>query len=83
MREDIVRYLEDNKVATRMVFAGNIIRHPSFEGIDYRVSGDLAKTDYVMNATFFIGVYPGIGNEEIEYILSVFKQFFDNNLQER
>lgn len=77
MREDIVRYLEDNKIATRMVFAGNIIRHPGFENVDYRTFGGLKNTDYIMNNTFFIGVYPGINEEQIDYMLGIFKEFFD------
>jgi len=74
-RNDIVQYLEKNKIATRMLFSGNIIRHPSFEGVKYRVSGSLENTDYVMNNTFWVGVYPGMNDEMLQYIISVFKRF--------
>lgn len=75
-RNDITRYLEDNKIATRTFFAGNIIRHPSFQNVNYRICGNLDNTDYVMNNTFWIGVYPGLTKENIQYILDTFEKFF-------
>ena len=62
-RDEIVRHLEDNNVQTRMLFAGNLIKHPCFDemrssGEGYRVVGKLDNTDRVMNNTFWIGVYP-------------------------
>lgn len=74
-KNDIVKYLEDNKIATRMLFAGNIVRHPSFEKVKYRIYGNLVNTDRIMNDTFWIGVYPGITNEMINYILGKFDEF--------
>jgi CDP-6-deoxy-D-xylo-4-hexulose-3-dehydrase len=68
-RDEIVKYLENNKIATRMLFAGNIIRHPSFENVNYRVCGKLKNTDFIMNNTFWIGVYPGLNEENLDYIL--------------
>ena len=76
-RAGIVKYLEDNKIATRMLFAGNIIRHPCFKGVDCRVYGNLVNTDRVMNDSFWIGVYPGISEREINYILSIFRDFLN------
>ena len=76
-KNDMVKYLEDNKIATRMLFAGNIIRHPCFEGITYRSFGNLVNTDRIMNATFWIGVYPRLTVEMITYILSVFDKFME------
>ena len=75
-RDDIVKYLEDNKIATRMLFAGNIIRHPSFENVNYRIYRDLVNTDRIMNDTFWIGVYPGLTSEMINYMLITFENFF-------
>jgi CDP-6-deoxy-D-xylo-4-hexulose-3-dehydrase len=77
-KNDIVKYLEDNKIATRMLFAGNIICHPSFKNVKYRVYGSLENTDYVMNNTFWIGVYPGISSEMITYIIDKIDEFIEN-----
>jgi CDP-6-deoxy-D-xylo-4-hexulose-3-dehydrase len=76
-REDLVNYLEENKIMTRMLFAGNITRQPAYQDVEYRIVGDLENTDYIMNNTFFIGVYPGIDQEKIDYILQVFEEFFN------
>ncbi len=78
-RDEIVKYLEDNKIATRMLFAGNIIRQPSFENLNYCVHKNLDNTDFVMNNTFWIGVYPGINKENIKYILEKFSIFMEKN----
>jgi len=74
-RDEIVKYLENNKIATRMLFAGNIIRHPSFENIKYRVCGNLKNTDFIMNNTFWVGVYPGLSLEMIDYIINTIEKF--------
>jgi CDP-6-deoxy-D-xylo-4-hexulose-3-dehydrase len=74
-REDIVKHLEINNVATRMLFAGNIIRHPSFKDVEYKTSGNLLNTDRIMNDTFWIGVYPGLTGEMIAYMVKIFDDF--------
>ena len=74
-RAEIVRFLEANRVETRMLFAGNLLRHPAFQDIPRRVVGDLANTDTVMNDTFFVGVYPGLDTARLDYIISVFQRF--------
>lgn len=74
---DIVRFLESRKIATRMLFAGNILRHPCFEDVKYRVFGDLTNTDRIMNDTFWIGVYPGITREMMDYVIRAFDDFFE------
>lgn len=79
-KQDLVLFLESNKVMTRQLFAGNITRQPAYENVKYRVSGDLTNTDYIMNNSFFIGVYPGINDEKIAYILQVFENFFNSKL---
>ena len=71
-RNEIVSYLEENKIATRLLFSGNIIRHPSFEDVSYRVYGELLNTDRITNDTFWIGVFPGLNKDHIEYILKIF-----------
>jgi len=81
-KNEIVEYLEDNKIATRMLFAGNIIRHPSFKNVKYRIIGNLTNTDRVMNDTFWIGVYPGLSHEMIKYLLTRFEEFFKSHNNE-
>ena len=74
-RNDIVNYLEENKIATRMLFAGNIVRQPAYEGIKYRIFDTLKNTDFVMNNAFWIGVYPDLSDEMIDFVLSKFEEF--------
>ncbi|MBN1824283.1 MAG: lipopolysaccharide biosynthesis protein RfbH [Endomicrobiales bacterium] len=74
-RNDIVNFLEDNKVATRMLFGGNLLKQPAYREIDCRVHGSLENTDMVMNNLFWIGVYPGIDERRIEYVISKFEEF--------
>lgn len=76
-RREIVSYLEENKIATRLLFSGNIIRHPSFENVSYRVYGELLNTDRITNDTFWIGVFPGLNKDHIEYILKIFHSKLD------
>jgi len=75
-RSDLVNYLERNKIMTRMLFGGNLTRQPAYEDVEYRIVGDLKNSDTVLNNTFFIGVYPGITDEMIDYMLQVFTNFF-------
>jgi CDP-6-deoxy-D-xylo-4-hexulose-3-dehydrase len=74
-KNEIVNYLEENKITTRMLFAGNIIRHPSFENITYRIHEDLKNTDFIMNNTFWVGVYPGLTSEMIDYMIEKIREF--------
>jgi CDP-6-deoxy-D-xylo-4-hexulose-3-dehydrase len=73
-RRDAVEYLDQHKVGTRQLFAGNLVRQPAFKGVNYRVVGDLTQTDRLMNDSFWIGVWPGIGEEERAYMVQTFKQ---------
>lgn len=75
-RADIVNYLEKNKIATRMLFAGNITKQSAYLDIKKRIYGNLLNTDKIMNDSFFVGVYPGIGEEQINYMIEVFHNFF-------
>ncbi len=76
-RSDLVNHLENNKVATRMLFGGNLTKQPAYEGAKYRVSGKLINTDSVMENLFWIGVYPGLTKEMLKYIVSSFDSFFN------
>jgi len=74
-RSDLTRFLEANHIETRNLFAGNLLRHPAFMNIEHRVVGDLANTDTITERTFFIGVYPGIDDIQLDYLNSVFTRF--------
>ncbi len=74
-RDETVKYLEENKIATRMLFGGNLTKQPAYENIKYRIFGPLENTDLVMNNLFWIGVYPGISQEEISFILNKIGKF--------
>jgi CDP-6-deoxy-D-xylo-4-hexulose-3-dehydrase len=75
-KNQIVEYLESHKVATRMLFGGNLLRQPAYADVQCRVVGDLTNADKIMNDTFWIGVYPGIDEQRIEYVLKQFDGFF-------
>ncbi len=74
-RNKITKYIEDHNVQTRLLFSGNLIKHPCFDQIRdtdaYRVSGDLTNTEFIMNNTFWVGVYPGMTDEMIDYMAKV------------
>lgn len=74
-RNDLTRFLEVNHIETRNLFSGNLLRQPAFMTIEHRVVGDLTNTDIITGRTFFIGVYPGIDDGQIEYVGSVFERF--------
>ncbi len=76
-RNDLSRFLEVNHIETRNLFSGNLLRHPAFQNIQHRVVGELTNTDKIMRQTFFIGVYPGINEAQLEWIAQVFKRFMD------
>ncbi len=78
-RGRLVRYIEDHGVQTRMLFAGNLIKHPCFDGMrasgeGYRIVGELTNTDRIMSDSFWVGVYPGMTDEKIDYMAKVIKE---------
>ena len=75
-RIDLIKYLNQNKVDSRLLFAGNLTKQPSILGSEYRVVGELPNTDITMNQTFWIGVYPGLDKEHLDYISEKFEEFF-------
>ena len=80
LRDDIVNYLESNDIQTRMLFAGNIIKHPCFDemrekGTGYRIVGNLDNTDKIMKDTFWVGVYPGMTEEKLARIIEKIHDF--------
>lgn len=78
-RVDLLNYLDQNKIGTRLLFAGNLIRQPYMLGRNYRVSGELINTDIVMNQTFWLGVYPGLTNEHLDYVVDKIETFLGVN----
>jgi CDP-6-deoxy-D-xylo-4-hexulose-3-dehydrase len=80
-RAAIVNYLENNKVATRMLFGGNLLKQPAYKNVKHRVDGNLKNTDMIMNNLFWIGVYPGITKDRRTYILKTFDAFFKNTIR--
>ncbi len=78
-RVDLINYLEENRIATRLLFAGNLTRQPYMQGRNYRVSGDLTNTDIVMNQTFWLGVFPGLTPDHLEYMAGRIEEFFGLN----
>ena len=78
-RNDIVQFLETKKIATRMLFGGNLLRQPAYQNIAHRIVGELKNTDSIMTSTFWIGVYPGIDDLRLQYILQQFDEFFNQH----
>jgi CDP-4-dehydro-6-deoxyglucose reductase, E1 len=78
-RAELVGHLEQNRIVTRLLFGGNLTRQPAYADIDRRVVGDLANSDLIMARTFWIGVYPGLDERRIEYVLDQFERFFDRS----
>ena len=74
-RDEIVQHLNSKQIGTRLLFGGNLIRQPYMKGRNFRVHGDVANSDRIMNHTFWIGVYPGLSEQAISYTLDVIRAF--------
>jgi len=74
-RAELVKFLEAERIETRSLFAGNLLRHPAFEHIQHRVAADLANTDRITRDTFFIGVYPGLDRVRLQHVADSFSRF--------
>jgi CDP-4-dehydro-6-deoxyglucose reductase, E1 len=74
-RDDLVRHLNDRRIGTRLLFGGNLVRQPYMKDRNVRTHGSLANSDRIMNQTFWIGVYPGLGEDHVDYMLDVIGQF--------
>lgn len=81
-RNDVTQYIEEHNVQTRLLFSGNLIKHPCFDQIRdtdaYRVVGELENTEYIMNNTFWVGVYPGMTDEMIDYMAKIITEAVEN-----
>jgi len=78
-RREIVEWLTRRRIEVKMLFAGNILRHPAYKGIHCRLAQDLINSDYIMWNSFFVGVYPGITERKIEYMVDAFREFVRRN----
>ena len=74
-REDLLRFLDSRKIGTRLVFAGNITKQPAYKDVDFRVVGDLKNTDIVMTRSFWVGVYPGLTTQMLDYVIESISDF--------
>lgn len=81
-RNKVTRYIEEHNIQTRLLFSGNLIKHPCFDqirGTDaYRIVGDLTNTEFIMNNTFWVGVYPGMTDEKIDYMAKIIIESINN-----
>ena len=78
-RVDLLKFLDQNKIGTRLLFAGNLIKQPYFKEIEYRVVGSLENTEKTMNNTFWIGLFPALNKDHLDYVHSKFEEFFGLN----
>lgn len=76
-RGELTGFLEKNNIETRLLFAGNILRQPAYAGVKHRVAGTLKNTENILKNTFFVGIYPGLGREHLEYISRKLSEFLD------
>lgn len=75
-RVDLLKYLDQNKIGSRLLFAGNLTRQPYFQGVEHRVVGELINTDRTMNQTFWLGVYPGLNSSHFDFVGEKLEEFF-------
>jgi CDP-6-deoxy-D-xylo-4-hexulose-3-dehydrase len=75
-RNDLIKYLNENKIGTRLLFSGNLIKQPYMKNINFKVQGSLKNTDLIMENTFWIGLYPGLSKEQLQYSVLKIKAFF-------
>ena len=68
-RDELVRHLEENKIGTRLLFGGNLVRQPAYKNVPHRIVGDLTNSDFVMDNVFWVGVYPGLSESALEFMI--------------
>jgi CDP-6-deoxy-D-xylo-4-hexulose-3-dehydrase len=80
-REELLRFLDSRKIGTRLLFAGNILKQPAYKSVDFRVVGDLTNTDIVMKRSFWVGVYPGLTNPMLDYVIESISDFMSGKVK--
>lgn len=75
-RVEFTQYLDRYKIGTRLLFAGNLTKQPYFQDIEYRIVGDLINTDITMNRTLWLGIYPGLGEAQLNFVADKIEEFF-------
>ena len=78
-RVDLIKFLDQNKIGTRLLFAGNLIRQPYFQDLEYRIASDLTNTENTMHNTFWLGIYPGLSKEHLDFVAEKLEEFFGIN----
>jgi CDP-6-deoxy-D-xylo-4-hexulose-3-dehydrase len=80
-REELLRFLDSRKIGTRLLFAGNILKQPAYKDVEFRVVGDLTNTDIVMRRSFWVGVYPGLTNQMLDYVIDSISDFMAGKIR--
>ena len=80
-RENLLRFLDSRKIGTRLLFAGNIIKQPAYENVDFHVVGNLTNTDVVMTRSFWVGVYPGLTTHMMDYVIESIADFMNGKVK--
>jgi len=75
-RNDLVKFLNENKIGTRLLFSGNLTKQPYMKNINFKIHDNLKNTDLIMENTFWIGLYPGLSKEHLQYSVFIIKNFF-------
>jgi CDP-4-dehydro-6-deoxyglucose reductase, E1 len=75
-RKDFIKYLSDSKIGTRLLFSGNLIKQPYMKNINFKVHGDLKNTNFIMENTFWIGLFPGLSENHLQYTIEKIQNFF-------
>jgi CDP-6-deoxy-D-xylo-4-hexulose-3-dehydrase len=80
-REDLLRFLDSRKIGTRLLFAGNITKQPAYKNVDFRVIGDLSNSNIVMERSFWVGVYPGLTRDMLDYVIESISDFMSGKVK--